>query len=42
MDPITLLQPELAFEESLEKIFNWSSDGKYANTSTEIAFGNNL
>ena len=29
MDPITLMQPELAFEESLEKIFNWIEEKRY-------------
>ena len=36
MDPITLLQPELAFEESLEKIFNWIEEKRYFQVRDEL------
>lgn len=36
MDPITLMQPELAFEESLEKIFNWIEEKRYFQVRDEL------
>ena len=36
MDPITLMQPELAFEESIEKIFNLIEEKKYFQVRDEM------
>ena len=36
MDPITLMQPELAFEESVEKIFNLIEEKKYFQVRDEM------
>ena len=36
MDPMTMLQPEMAVEESLEKIFNFISEKKYFKARDEL------
>ncbi len=36
MDPNMIIQPELALEESLEKIFNWISEKKYFRAKDEL------
>lgn len=36
MDPNIMMQPDMAFDESLEKIFNWISEKKYFKARDEL------